>query len=587
MTAWQQLLASGRVRPVDAAFARVLLRQTPQAHPLALAGAALASQALAQGHAAFDPALDDGSITPWPDPAQWQQAWRSAAWIDWPDDPRVPGDPQLPLVAEFGLLYLRRYREAEVGLAGHLRRLSATSSLSGADDRLASIIGTLFADGDPQDRQWQAAQAALQHPVLLITGGPGTGKTTTIARILLLHIAQRLLHDRPAPRIALAAPTGRAADRMLHSLQQAALQWSRHPSIAAEWLAQLPARAGTVHRLLGMAPGRVQPHHHAGQPLQADLVVVDEASMLDLPLMAQLAAALADGTRLILLGDRDQLPSVEAGNVLAALDDVAADAAEHADADVDAASPLHAVHLLRNRRQTDDLQLQPLTDAVRRGDADTALQLLESGQLAGVQWLPTVTDAVLDHPLLAPCWQLWRSLGTLTDPAEALAAAMQARLLTALRHGPFGAAGCNAAIEVRLAGLQHAPFHPGRLLQITENSPRHGLFNGDVGICLPDADGRLQAWFGHGPALRAHGLSGLPAHDSAYASTVHKAQGSEFDHVWVLLPPHDARVLGRELLYTALTRARRSVCLLATPDVLAACIHRSQQRVSGLRQRLR
>lgn len=585
---WLQVLEG--VRPVDRALAEVLQRQAPDADPLAVAAAALASLAVGNGHAAFDPAqpaaLAPGAV--WPDPAQWQQAWHSAPWIAWPDNPLASSDPHTPLVAEFGWLFLRRYRQAEVQLARGLHRLGA-SRLQAAAPLPERVFAALF-DGDADDdRQALAARAALQHPLLLITGGPGTGKTTTIARILLLRIAQCLTSGLTPARIVLAAPTGRAAERMQHSLQQAAAMWAAQGALPEDWLAHLPTRASTVHRLLGWVPGRGPPRHHADHPLPADLVVVDEASMLDLPLMAHLVSALADGTQLILLGDPDQLPSVEAGNVLAALDAVATPPPPTASptASSGAAPPLHAVHLLRNRRQTGALELQPLADAVRAGDADQALRLLHDRQLQGVAWWPQVDDRVLDHPLLDRCWHAWQRLSMLTDPAEGLQMAAGMRLLTALRHGPYGAAACNAAIEARLAGSRHPVFHPGRLLQISENSPRHDLYNGDTGLCLADADGHLHAWFGQPLAPRALGLAGLPAHDSAYASTVHKAQGSEYDHVWILLPPHDARVLGRELLYTALTRARRTVTLLATPEVLTSCITRSQQRVSGLRQRLR
>jgi exodeoxyribonuclease V alpha subunit len=641
---------SERLRAVDRALADTLRRLDPRTDERVLLGAALASLAVSAGHAAFDPARPQwllGHAEDLPDAEAWIAAWRASPWVSEPASEAI-ADPAAPLVLENGLLYLRRYREYERGLAAGLKRLAAQAS---ADTDLAAVQ-PLFAELFPQagqgDRQARAAALSLLQSLLLITGGPGTGKTTTIARLLLLLIAQADAQGA-VPRIALAAPTGRAADRMSESLHAALAKLEGLSALRPEWRTGLPQRASTLHRLLGSRPGSPHFRHDASQPLPFDVIVVDEASMVDLPLMAKLVDAVPDGARLILLGDRDQLPSVEAGDVLAAIGDAAGDGdavpealaerlapllgnsgcrsgagmpapvsrdprasvasdgprqvdlfAEQADRFAGIAAcaaptkegekvpPLfgHRVQLLRGYRQSEELELAPLADAVRSGDADTALSLLRGRSLRGIEFhedgagplAPATRPSLLAH---------WRGMAAQTDPAAALALADRLRLLTALREGPQGAATLNAQIEEALAGAHRDVYFHGRLLLIAENSYRHGLFNGDVGICLRQPDGAIAVFFaGGGEGVRGFHPAALPAHLSAFALTVHKAQGSEFDQAWIVLPRQDARTLTRELLYTALTRARRQVHLFAHQDVLRAALSRQAQRIAGLSARL-
>ncbi|WP_225042231.1 AAA family ATPase [Xanthomonas campestris] len=729
------LQRAGTLRTIDLALAQSLQRLEPDTHGDVLGAAALASLAVASGHAGLDPArvsvlLDprDGPPPTLPTPADWQRTLAASRWVAEPT-PDEPAAADCPLVLEHGLLYLRRYREYERRLAQGLRRIATHPQPAFDAAALAPLFAQLFPQASPlsseegarragegtqlpvpsTDRQAQAAALALRRALLLVTGGPGTGKTTTIARLLLLRIAQAL-HARhsgvataagvgntsageatqhpasrgasaPPPsasttapvsplRIALAAPTGRAAERMAESLRGAvarAIASGVDPTLADA----LPTGASTLHRLLGVIPDSPHFRHDADNPLPFDLIVVDEASMVDLPLMCKLVDAVADGTQLILLGDADQLPSVEAGDVLAAILQAAGpgDALQPDDAQAlqpllgnlpgdvtpKAATPVtthsgglagHRVHLLRGYRQAEDFALAPLADAVRAGDADTALALLRSGTLAGVHFhedgedpLALGRDALLAH---------WRALADAHDPAAALREAGRLRLLTAVRAGPQGARGLNARIEQLLAesgsGARRlgsaSPWFQGRLLLITENSYRHGLFNGDVGICLrseaspfsgrsdtnapsersdastvtarsdaaassgpshsigtanradPVADRRAQgplvAWFeGDGDGqVRGFHPAALPAHESAFAMTVHKAQGSEFDTVWLQLPTRDARVLSRELLYTGITRARRALHLAGSEAVIRAALARHAARISGLAWRL-
>ena len=602
MSLLRALQQAGALRALDDALARTLRRLDPSTPDEVLAAAALASLAVANGHAGFDPAaprqLVDAEIA-WPDADAWMQALAASRFVATPASSSEEAEAA-PLVLEHGLLYLRRYREYERRLALQLRRIAARVVPETAIERVAPLFATLFPAAHEGDHQARAAALALRRALLLVTGGPGTGKTTTIAKLLAVRIAQANASQQPTLRIALAAPTGRAADRMADSLRRAVAQMAAH-GIEAAWLDALPAQASTLHRLLGTIQDSPRFRHHADHPLPFDIVVVDEASMVDLPLMCKLVEAVADGAQLILLGDPDQLPSVEAGDVLTAIlhaagagdalapNDARALHALLGDAPHDAeADGLHGhrVHLIRGYRQSEALDLAPLAEAVRGGDAEAALALLRNGELSNVHFHEGIDDPLQARPgLLAH----WRGLAAADDPALALQLANRLRLLTALREGPQGARGLNARIEAALSGRRiGAPpaWFPGRLLLVVENSYRHGLFNGDVGICLADAAGTPLAWFPGSDGVRAFHPAALPAHESAFAMTVHKAQGSEFDEVWLQLPRADSRVLSRELVYTGLTRARTVLHVAGSADVIAAALGRHAGRVSGLGWRL-
>ena len=561
------LWRSGALRTIDHALAQSLRRLDPDTPDAVLAAAAMASLAVARGHAGFDlasprtlvdDALDDDQDIPWPDADAWQRELAASRWIATPAIAADASDASRPFVLEGApdappLLYLRRYREYERRVATGLQRL--------------------------------AAQASDTRGVDLVTGGPGTGKTTTIARLLVQLVEQAHAAGRAAPRIALAAPTGRAAERMAESVRNA-LQSLATEGTAASVIAALPTSGTTLHRLLGTIPDSPRFRHHADNPLPFDVVVVDEASMIDLPLMAKLVEAVPEGARLVLIGDPDQLPSVEAGDVLSGIL-AAADAGGEA-------FPARRTHLTHAWRQHDALQLAPLAAAVREGDSATALSLLRGGTLSGVHFHEAMADPLQVHgrqPHRDHLLAHWRALADADSPAQALALASRLRLLTAVREGPQGARTLNARIETMLSGSGNASskhFH-GRLLLITENSYRHRLFNGDIGICLRDADGTVMAWFpGDTPDTpRPFHPAALPAHDSAFAMTVHKAQGSEFDEVWLLLPAHDSRVLSRELVYTGITRARRELHVAGDAAVIEIALGRHASRWSGLGWRLK
>ncbi len=645
MTLLTTLHRSGHLRTLDHALAESLRRLDPDTPDSVLAAAALASLAVAAGHAGFDPAQPQRLVEDpidWPAPDDWRRALESSRWVACPENGDAESAPDAPLVYEHGLLYLRRYREYERRLAAGLHRIGSASPSSSlpplageaarsarpgpdpgadggipanpADDgdaripaRLAPLFAQLFPEAATgEDLQARAAAAALHRSLLLVTGGPGTGKTTTITRMLVLLAAQARESGAAPPRIALAAPTGRAAERMAESVRHA-VQALTDRGIDPDLAAHLPTTGATLHRLLGTIPDSPGFRHHADNPLPLDIVVVDEASMIDLPLMAKLVEAVPDGARLVLLGDPDQLPSVEAGEVLAG---ILAALNRHPASDrhprerggpwtflpenESPTFPAHHIHLIRGYRQSATLDLAPLATAVREGDSATVLSLLRSNQLSGVHFHEGDTDPLHTHRdhLLAH----WTALAEATDPAQALAHASRLRILTAVREGPQGARSLNARIEDLLAGTRrgagpatatHRYFH-GRLLLITENSYRHRLFNGDIGICLNDDNGTVMAWFpGDDPATpRPFHPAALPAHDSAFAMTVHKAQGSEFDEVWLVLPERDKRVLSRELVYTGMTRARSQLHVAGSEAVFRGALSRHASRWSGLGPRL-
>ena len=614
MSLLDALHKGGHLRTLDHALAQSLRRLDRDTPDAVLAAAALASLAVAKGHAGVRLGAADALVEAeiaWPDATAWTRQLEASRWVDTPDDATAVADPHAPLVLEGGLLYLRRYREYERALALGLQRIATQPVPEAGIEPLALLFARLFPQATHDDRQARAAALALRHALLLVTGGPGTGKTTTTARLLVLLVAQALHAGRASPRIALAAPTGRAAERMAESVRQA-VQALAAMGVDADLLAALPTSGTTLHRLLGTIPDSPRFRHDGDNPLPFDVVVVDEASMIDLPLMAKLVDAVASGTRLVLLGDPDQLPSVEAGDVLAAILGAAGegDAMGRGDADVlrpllgdagntsvlaqeggEARFPGIRVHLQRGWRQSEALDLAPLAAAVREGDADAALAQLRAGTLSNVHFHEGLADPLelQRDDLLAH----FRALGHAATPADALAQSTRLRLLTAVREGPQGARTLNARIERLLAeggGAGRAPqgHFQGQLLIVTENSYRHRLFNGDIGVCMRDAAGTLVAWFpgddaGH---PRAFHPAALPAHESAFAMTVHKAQGSEFDTVWLLLPARGNRVLSRELVYTGITRARRALHVAGSEAVIREALARHAGRWSGLGWRL-
>ena len=600
-------LREGWLRPLDHAFAASLQRlrkETPDSVALA---AALTSRALAFGHSLVPlervtdllAEISPERALPFPDIAAWRTELRASPYVSGGDD----DGRGKPLVFAADAIALRRYHDYEVRLARALRALGGAVEpqidVQWLRERLANLFAREDTSAEP-DRQAIAAAIAQMQRVVLLTGGPGTGKTTTIARVLALSVGAAM-RDGRLLRVALAAPTGKAAARLSEALRESYAQLLARGSIDAALRDALPSTASTLHRLLGGRPESVHFRHDAKNPLPADLVIVDEASMVDLPLMCKLVEAVPPGASLILLGDRDQLPSVETGDVLAALCDAAGEGdawtpaiarSLHAALGMpiaireDDGAPLTRVELDRSHRQSVELDVGGMSAAIRAGDSERVITGLRTRAYRGVDW-HFGRDAALSAFVLGHALPHYRATASASDIATALAMLRRHRVLTAVREGEAGSQILNARIAQALQGpgaREDAFFH-GRPVMIRENSYRHGLYNGDVGLVWLDPDGDTRVWFETDAGPRAWLPAALPAHESAFALTVHKSQGSEFDEVLLVLPERSVRVSSRELIYTGITRARRSLTLWANEDVLAAGIARRAQRWSGLARR--
>jgi exodeoxyribonuclease V alpha subunit len=496
---------------------------------------------------------------------------------------KVVGPPGAwrPLILDgAGRLYLQRFWQHEQRLTAAIRaRVAAPQPLADAD-LLARGLDIFF--GSPPNDQRAAAETALTSSFCVITGGPGSGKTRTVAGILAMLRAQFAAAGREL-HVALAAPTGKAAARMTESIRQA-LQSLPDATPNPGDLKSAPD-AVTLHRLLGITPASQIPRFDATHPLPYDAVIVDEASMIDLALMAKLFAATPRQARIILLGDKDQLASVEAGHVLG---DICPPGDAHA------SSPLRRciVELRRSYRFAPGSGIHQLSVAVNAGRADEALALLQSGT-RDVASLTLPTPDALTRALRDRVVSGFREALTTAEPRLALAALDRFRILCAIRHGPFGVETINRLAEAALAGAglisPSGSHYHGRPVIILRNDYTLRLSNGDIGMILrdPDAADALRAFLlAPDGALRRIVPARLPEHETVWAMTVHKSQGSEFDRVLLILPDRDYPVLTRELLYTAITRPRTSAEIWHREAVLRAAIARRTGRLSGLHDAL-
>ncbi|MEO6226533.1 MAG: exodeoxyribonuclease V subunit alpha [Thermomonas sp.] len=488
--------------------------------------------------------------------------------------------------------YLWRNYVRERRIGRRLRELRETSAadVTPADE---SAINMLFGDSATGDDSAQraAVRKLSQRRFGVLTGGPGTGKTTTVLRMLLMAQRHRQQAGLPPARIAVAATTGKAAQRLLGSLQDGkrGLQ-SRLPRADPdgwhELLTQLPTRdALTLHSLLGYRPYDGRFSHNRDLPLDADIVVVDETSMLDLGLLDALLDALPGRAQLFLVGDADQLTSIGTGSVLRDLV-----------ASMEGSDDL--VRLLHGFR-AQSLALPSLLAAARTGDV--------AGFKAAFDGIDAVWHRVLTSMQVDARLHDWAQRlaqlqplrdGTARDDAEALAALdalATHQLLCALREGSHGATHANAVIERQLRLQWQRPsqaiWYPGRAVMVTRNDYGLKLFNGDVGVCLADAAGDMRVWFEAAASAdgqrraRAFAPASLPTHEGAFAITVHKSQGSEYDHVAMVLPSAPShQVLTRQLVYTGLSRARQAVQLWSSEGALATALATSVRRIGGLRQ---
>lgn len=471
-------------------------------------------------------------------PPSWGQA---AATAD--ESPRTP----LVVIEHEGRRFLqsRRFFETERILA---RQFVGRSEAAVPARETSEQLDALFPGVRSDDRQRQAVKTALSRNLALITGGPGTGKTHTLARILTLLCEEGI----PPRAIRVAAPTGKAAERMkkavLESLDH--LPAAFHEQRAA--LAEIAAASGTIHALIGYHPDLGRARFDARNPLGCQVLVVDECSMVDALLWRALLESLPPASRLILLGDPNQLESVGQGNVFAELARVAASPSSKL-------FPCH-VHLTEARRFKDRPAISELSRALEVSDAGWVEQILRTSAEApdrGVAWIETHAAGLDVENFPAVILDALESVAVAPTPAEALGALDRVCVLTAQREHFVGAKAMSEAIEIAVSRRAGARNHP---IIINRNDPETGLRNGTVGVIHVDSDGRRKAWFrGLSDSFREFAVAGLPDYSPAWAITIHRSQGSEYDNVLVVVPRGDSPLATRELLYTAVTRARRNV----------------------------
>jgi exodeoxyribonuclease V alpha subunit len=605
----ERLRELGVLSELDGALGETLGRIADERDERVLLAAALASSAVQNGHtcmeltrvgerAVFDEAGEPVPGIEYPPPVAWLEALRASRLVA--SGEQSEKQPR-PLVLGAGSrVYLARYFEYERRLAEGLLRRVGQDDAGFDGKKLRADLARLFPEGSLGAKEQRlAALLALLSRVSVISGGPGTGKTFTVAKILVLLQEQALAAGREPYRIELLAPTGKAAQRLGEAIQKYLPELSLDPRVAKG----IPTTASTIHRALKYQPRTPTRFRHGREnPLSAELVVVDEASMVDLALMAKLVDAVPDSGRLVLIGDKDQLASVEAGSILAdmyagrsrGVSAACAARIERLTGDVlpeSGGAPSLAdgmIELTHSHRFREGGGIFELARAVNAGDAERAL--------AAIAESPFVTLEPLPEPE-----RLARALGPVVEEKfgrlgsasidEKLALLDGFRVLSAHRRGPFGVETMNDWVASHLRKISavdaDGEFYEGRPIIVTANDYQVELYNGDVGVIGREGpNGALAARFPGAAGKRSVPLALLPPHETAFAMSVHKAQGSEFDEVLLLLGSRASPLLTRELVYTAVTRARRRVRIFGSPEVLTAAIASRVQRASGLRERL-
>jgi len=604
----KRLQASGLLTPLDVHFGRFMGRLAGGDFPELMLAAALVSRAAQQGNICLDLATLAGQVVV--EGEGDEEPVRCPAvslWCARLGETGVVGQPgeYRPLVLDDDKrLYLYRYWEYQERLAAAVTERVTPGDEDMDGELVARGLARLFPEAEPDGVNWQkvAAFTALTRRFCVISGGPGTGKTTTIAKALALLAEQ----GSPRPAITLAAPTGKAAARLQEAVREAR-EWLPIPSEAK---AAMPQEASTLHRLLGVIPGSPYFRHTSKNPLNVDILVVDEASMVDLALLSKVVQALPARARLILLGDRDQLASVEAGAALGDICDAAGEgplSRSHAEGlgratgyrpDAGGGSDRPGirdciVHLRTSYRFGRTSGIGALCRAVNAGRPDEAAGLLRD-ELPDLGWRNVPPPERLPRAIRGVVEEGFAAYLLTDDPVESFQGLERFRILCAVREGPYGVIALNRAVEgiLRERGLiaSGRPWYRGRPVMITRNDYNLRLFNGDIGVALPDpaAAGDLRVFFSsaEGTVRKFHPLL-LPEHETVYAMTVHKSQGSEFDRVLLVLPDRESPVLTRELIYTGISRARRRVELWGRENVFRNAVARRIERTSGLRDALR
>ena len=604
MTFEQLLLAAVEqrlLRPLDVQFALMVAQNDPPAVKLA---AALLSRDAGEGHVCLPLSRlsGDEALSGKAGEIRDRLLAEAGAPEDWPalllaSSAVSCGDAPAPMILCGDRLYLNRMWRNELTVARFFNEANRVLEMDEA--RLASTLNALFPATGETDWQKVAAAVALTRRISVISGGPGTGKTTTVAKLLAALIQ---IEDSPRCRIRLAAPTGKAAARLTESLGAAL----RKLPLTDAQKALIPTEASTLHRLLGAQPGSQRMRYHAGNPLHLDVLVVDEASMIDLPMMSRLIDALPAHGRVIFLGDRDQLASVEAGAVLGDICAWASSgytAARAQELTRLTGSPVPAGEgaiagalrdslclLQKSYRFGSDSGIGQLAAAINRGDKAAIKTVFQQGfgDIEKRALHSSEDYAAMLEEALAGYGHYLDLLRERAEPDAVIQAFNEYQLLCALREGPFGVGGLNERIEQVMAQKRkihrstHSRWYEGRPVMIARNDSSLGLFNGDIGIALDRGQG-LRVWFAlPGGSIKSVQPSRLPEHETTWAMTVHKSQGSEFDHAALILPNQHSPVVTRELVYTAVTRARRRLSLYADERILSGAIATRTERRSGL-----
>jgi exodeoxyribonuclease V alpha subunit len=616
----ENLASVGAVSSLDIHFARFLERLNGGRNSGLALAAALVSAHTRRGHICIGlknmggkPIEGAAELGPLPEAEIWRAELAATKAVG------SPGEYKPLVLDDAGRLYLYRYWEYQRKLAGNLRARIGEAADITAPGVLKERLDRVFPSaGGEVDWQKIAAFAGASKKFCVISGGPGTGKTTTVARILAILPGQ---HGPGPLRIALAAPTGKAAARLQEAIKDAKANLT---GLGYD-LNSVPESASTIHRLLGTIQGTPYFKHNEENPLPVDVLVVDEASMVDLALMSKLVQALPPHARLILLGDKDQLSSVEAGAVLGDICDTGSRLSfsrDFAEAcrefcgcrpeygllfDGTAGKPKDCIiQLQKSYRFTGDSGIALLSSAVREKDAGKAVSILRGGGHSDLAWNEAPSCKLLGKLIRSEVIEGFRDYAEAVealqyrsgeDPHERLKDIFELldgfRILAAVRAGPCGVEALNDLVEEILAEAHllgtNSLWHAGRPVMVGRNDYNLRLFNGDTGIYLPDVCSGVdfKVFFqGPGGIFRSFHPLRLPEHETVYAMTVHKSQGSEFDKVMLVLPDRDTPVLTRELVYTGITRARQKISLWGGEQILRAAITRSAERLSGLSEAL-
>ena len=594
------LFTSNTLRAIDKEFGRFIQKYLTDKGDPVIGYAMLTSYELGRGHVCVDlAALDKNALFG----LTQERAAEIATWLSLENKQQLTkslviskGDKATPLVFDGNRLYLYRYWQAEQFVAAQIRAKAVEVAVPSSTK---ALLNSLFERTDDEiDWQKVAAASALTYGFSVISGGPGTGKTTTVTKLL----AALIKTAATPPIIKMVAPTGKAANRLTESISNAvsSLDVDDHTK------ALIPKQASTIHRLLGVVPNRVEFRHNQDNPLHLDVLVVDEASMVDLAMMAKLLAALPSKARIILLGDKDQLASVEAGAVLGNICTYAQAgfSAERANALCELTgfnldgyiansfaknSIADGVSLLRKSYRFDENSgIGQLAYAINAGNKFKAEQV----------WQQNFADIARHHldeqglkaavEVAAKGYRSYLEALANNESHKAILTKFNAfRLLCVLNQGEYGIIGLNKAIEDRLIkhkliSVGEQTFYIGRPVIVTSNDHGLGLYNGDIGIVVENQDGIRVVFEMADGTTKTFLPSRLPAHQTAYAMTVHKSQGSEFNHTLLLLPPDINPVMTKELVYTGVTRAKKRLDLFSTTLAFNRAIERKVERFSGL-----